>query len=221
MPSSTPQSQSTARHARRHAAPSSSAADTHSTAPTLPPYEPPSAPLNAAAKRALAGLLQSPPLNVLRTHIQHAGEKLTDSAGEVNERATDARVRYEKRVERKRERRERDGEVDMEVDVEADDDGERERLASMQERVKTVTDGLEGRMRGVIDAEVKLGGLLDGIGDLEAEEEEEEEGGDDEEPETAPVQELDEKIGRCRADWEEGLSLTERWVYLPTYTDWV
>lgn len=160
----------------------------------------------------------------------------------MNERATDARVRHEKRMERKRERRERGREGQIDVDGEGDGDGEEdeegERLRSMQERVRTVSDGLEGSMRGVVDSEVRLNGVLNGIGELEREdgneggvsrrrtrraanqedeEGEEEEGeGESEELGTPPIQELNEKIGRCQSDWE-GLSLTERWVSIPSY----
>ena len=38
----------------------------------------------------------------LKTHLQHAAEKLTDSAGDVNEKLSDARVRYERAKEKRR-----------------------------------------------------------------------------------------------------------------------
>lgn len=242
MPSSTLHS---SRHNRdslsrsRRSGPSSSAPSTQPP-PTLPDYEPPSAPLNPAGKRALARLLQSDRLSTLKGHIEDVGKKLTGSAGEVNEHATDARIRYEKRLRKKRER-----EPEQENNGDEADEEEAERLTRMEEKVRAVTGSLEESMRGVIDAEVRLGGLLDGIGELERDEEnggvgrrvrgrrtrraagqeDEGEGGEEdegeEEPGVPPTEELNEKIGRCQADWE-GQSLTERWVLpLPVYMDWL
>ncbi|KAH2222746.1 hypothetical protein KXV58_007229 [Aspergillus fumigatus] len=145
--------------------------------PPLPAYEPPIAPLNAAGHNAIVGLLNAPSLRQLKTHIQRAEEKLTDSAGEVNERLTDARVRYQK--ERARKRRKANGEMPLAEGVGAkqeredgsedddDDDGEeRHRLARLEEQVQSVTEELEARMRQTIDAEVKLEGLKGVLADM-------------------------------------------------------
>ncbi|GIJ89726.1 hypothetical protein Asppvi_008671 [Aspergillus pseudoviridinutans] len=171
------------RHASRNDRTSASTnRHTHSRAstPPLPDYEPHIAPLNAAGHNAIIALLNAPSVRQLKTHIQRAEEKLTDSAGEVNERLTDARVRYQK--ERARKRRRGDGETPAaegggakeEEDVEEDDDDGEEinRLARLEEQVQSVTEELEARMRQTIDAEVKLEGLKGVLADMAKEAEE-------------------------------------------------
>lgn len=141
---------------------------------TLPTYEPPTAPLNPAGQRALAALLQSHSLRHLKAHLQHASEKLAETASEANERLTDARVRYERQKERRQQRQQRRGDGEGE-DGEAegdgerddnDDDDEKQKLARMEERVNEVTGKLEETMRRVVDAEVKLDGLTGVVGEL-------------------------------------------------------
>ncbi|KAL1966982.1 hypothetical protein VTN77DRAFT_3726 [Rasamsonia byssochlamydoides] len=95
-----------------------------SSRPTLPEYEPLSAPLNAAGQRALAALLQSSSYRHLKTHLQQAADKLTETAGEVNERATDARVRYEQQKQRKRAEKNGNNNRSKAVKEEDDDDEE-------------------------------------------------------------------------------------------------
>jgi mRNA (guanine-N7-)-methyltransferase len=155
-------------------------AHSRTSTPPLPAYEPPIAPLNAAGHNAIIALLNAPSLRQLKTHIQSAEEKLTDSAGEVNERLTDARVRYQK--ERARKRRRADGETpaaegggakEEEDEEDDDDDGEEiNRLARLEEQVQSVTEELEARMRQTIDAEVKLEGLKGVLADMAKEAEE-------------------------------------------------
>ncbi|GAQ03371.1 hypothetical protein ALT_0692 [Aspergillus lentulus] len=161
-----------------------SQAQSRASTPPLPAYEPPIAPLNAAGHNAIIALLNAPSLRQLKTHIQRAEEKLTDSAGEVNERLTDARVRYQKERARKRKRangetpgaegvsaKQEEGENDNENDD--DDDGEEiNRLARLEEQVQSVTEELEARMRQTIDAEVKLEGLKGVLADMAKEAEE-------------------------------------------------
>ncbi|RHZ62144.1 SUMO ligase MMS21 [Aspergillus thermomutatus] len=158
-------------------------AHTRASTPPLPAYEPPIAPLNAAGHNAIIALLNSQSLRQLTTHVQRAEEKLTDSAGEVNERLTDARVRYQK--ERARKRRRANGDLKTETPAadgvgekeeeegDDDDDGEEiNRLAQLEEQVKSITEELEARMRQTIDAEVKLEGLRGVLADMAKEAEE-------------------------------------------------
>ncbi|GFF72194.1 E3 SUMO-protein ligase nse2 [Aspergillus udagawae] len=169
------------RHASRNDRTSTNRhAHSRTSTPPLPAYEPPIAPLNAAGHNAIIALLNAPSLRQLKTHIQSAEEKLTDSAGEVNERLTDARVRYQK--ERARKRRRADGETpaaegggakEEEDEEDDDDDGEEiNRLARLEEQVQSVTEELEARMRQTIDAEVKLEGLKGVLADMAKEAEE-------------------------------------------------
>ncbi|RJE27502.1 hypothetical protein PHISCL_00088, partial [Aspergillus sclerotialis] len=112
---------------RRHGDRSAPSLSTNNhTIPTLPPYQPPIAPLNDTGKRALASILEGTSQRHLKHHLQHAAEKLTDSAGEVNERFTAARVKFERRVEKQR-ALEREGKEE-----EWDEDGERSKVEKME-----------------------------------------------------------------------------------------
>lgn len=62
-------------------------------------------PLNAAGQRSLAALLSGSSFKQIQKHLNQAGEKLTETAAEVNERATDSRVRYENSKRKKRSER--------------------------------------------------------------------------------------------------------------------
>lgn len=133
-------------------------------APELPAYEPPEAPLTAESHRQLTTLLQSRYLSQLKTHLQHAAEKLTDSAGDVNERLSDARVRYEKS---------RAAQRNNDEDEQGDEDESSEeyrRLAETETKVDDVTGRMEEKMRQIIDCEARLQGLTDAMSNLEREE---------------------------------------------------
>lgn len=157
------------------------------TAPTLPAYEPLSAPLTPQAQRALASLSQSSSFRNLRAHVKLAAEKLTETAGETNERATDARIRYERQKQDDNNDRRRsvknegegDGnnedEADSEVgndkvsENEEDDDENNQqaaKLARLEEKVKEVTGRLEEHMRQMVDAGVKLDKLSEVVENL-------------------------------------------------------
>lgn len=133
-----------------------------SEATPLPEYETPEAPLTAESQRQIAALLASQHLRTLRTHLQHATEKLTHSGGEVNERLSDARIRYEKMKEARR----RQGDED--VDDESNE--EYQRLAEAETRVNAITAQMEEKTRLIVDSEIKLQGLTDAMGQIEREE---------------------------------------------------
>lgn len=133
--------------------------------PELPEYQPPEAPLTAESHRQLATLLNSHYSRHLKTHLQHAAEKLTDSAGDVNEKLSDARVRYERAKEK---RRGASGSED--VDVEEDDENEEyQRLAEMERKVDGVTGRMEEKVRLIIDSEARFQGLQDAMTTLDRE----------------------------------------------------
>ncbi|KAE8419094.1 zinc-finger of the MIZ type in Nse subunit-domain-containing protein [Aspergillus pseudocaelatus] len=234
---------SSSRHRSRHL---SSSAQRHTqalsqrsraTTPPLPAYEAPIAPLHTTAQNKLLSLLKSQSLRPLKTHLQHAEEKLTDSAGEVNERLTDARVRLQRLKERRGERenfdeREEDGVQRQQEDT---DDWE-ERLRELEGRVGGVTERLEARMRGTIDGEVRVDGLVGVLGTVEREVEqdgssersmrrrtrgrggEEDDDEDDEDYEEAeredesvpPSRRLDELLGENYVEWDKR-SLTQKY----------
>ncbi|OQE47515.1 hypothetical protein PENCOP_c001G01487 [Penicillium coprophilum] len=134
-----------------------------SEARPLPEYQTPEAPLTAESQRQIAALLASHHLRNLRTHLQHAAEKLTHSGGEVNERLSDARVRYEKSKEARR----------SQGDENVDDDESNEeyqRLAELETRADAITARMEEKTRQVVDSEIKLQGLTDAMGEIEREE---------------------------------------------------
>ncbi|OJJ45471.1 hypothetical protein ASPZODRAFT_69562 [Penicilliopsis zonata CBS 506.65] len=139
--------------------------------PMAPEYERPIAPLNAAGQRALSMHLQAHSLSRLKKHIQHAEEKLTDSAGEINERLTDARYRY-----RKEEQRRRENEVELNIlgsEEEGNDEDANQqslqRIAAMEQQVTSTSEKLEEQMRQIVDAEVKLESLSSIVHELGAE----------------------------------------------------
>ena len=134
-----------------------------SEARPLPEYQTPEGPLTAESQRQIAALLSSHHLRTLRTHLQHAAEKLTHSGGEVNERLSDARTRYEKLKEARR--RQGDENVD---DDEANE--EYQRLAEAETRVEAITARMEEKTRLIVDSEVKLQGLTDAMSQIEREE---------------------------------------------------
>ncbi|KAL2870496.1 SUMO ligase MMS21 [Aspergillus lucknowensis] len=153
--------------------------------PPVPTYEPPAAPLNEVGRTALLSLLRSQALRQLRTHIQHAELKLTESAGEVNERLTDAKLRLNRQREREQERvvsrsmtEVGDGEANeskganMDVDGGVRDggkEGEAGRVKELEESVKDITGRLDGSMRRAIDSEVRTAALEEVLGGLQRE----------------------------------------------------
>lgn len=130
--------------------------------PEMPEYQSSEAPLTAEAHRQLTTLQNSTDLRHLKTHLQHATEKLTDTAGDVNERLLDARLRYEKRRQRQR---------DAGEDVPGDEDSdELAQLAERERKVEEVTGQMEVKMRQMIDSEARLQNLLDTMAKMEREE---------------------------------------------------
>lgn len=109
----------------------------------------------------------------MKTHLQHAEEKLTDSAGEVNERLTDARVRLQRLKERRGERKNFNEGEENGARQQGDTDDWEERLRELEERVEGATERLEGQMRGTIDGEVRVDGLVGVLGTIEREVEQE------------------------------------------------
>ncbi|OXV09430.1 hypothetical protein Egran_02807 [Elaphomyces granulatus] len=211
--------------------------------PTLPEYQPLSAPLNPGGQRALAAL-QANSFRRLRTHLQNAAEKLTETAGEVIERATDARVRYERQQQKRTQNKDDGDEADRDEDRNDNEDNsndeEFKKLVQLEERVKEITDTLEEKMRGVIDAEVKLAvlektiGLLGREAEIEANasqvrgannangeegdgsDEAKQEGGEQARPVQPLTDKLAKKLAKDRAKWET-LSLTQRYSTNNTY----
>ncbi|GAQ42145.1 hypothetical protein AtubIFM55763_003674 [Aspergillus tubingensis] len=133
--------------------------------PPLPPYEPPTSTLTTLSHQpttapALSALLATHTSSTLKTHLQHAQEKLTDAAGEINERLTDAKERSKKARERRRNLRSHTsgnnnndgGEGDGSEEEEEEEEGG---IEEFEERVNATTKILEETIRGVIDKEVR------------------------------------------------------------------
>ncbi|KAL2861480.1 zinc-finger of the MIZ type in Nse subunit-domain-containing protein [Aspergillus pseudodeflectus] len=141
--------------------------------PPLPAYQAPVGPLAEVGRTALVTLLHSQALRQLKTHVQHAELKLTESAGEVNERLTDATVRLKRKREKERERDvsrsmteagdgDTEGKDRMDVaggDADGGHEEEIARLKEFEEKVRGVTEKLDGSMRKAIDSEVKIDAL--------------------------------------------------------------
>ncbi|KAJ6028523.1 hypothetical protein N7540_004099 [Penicillium herquei] len=139
--------------------------------PELPPYEAPEGPLNAESQRQLLQLINSREYRQLEVNLKHAAEKLTESAGQVNDRILDARIRFEKAKEKKRSQKtdENDEEHDDAYD-ETDETEELERLGDMERRTAALTGQMEEKMRQVIDSETGLHTLKQCIRQIEREE---------------------------------------------------
>ncbi|KAL4908996.1 zinc-finger of the MIZ type in Nse subunit-domain-containing protein [Aspergillus multicolor] len=146
--------------------------------PSLPEYEAPIAPLTDPGRQALTSLLRSQNLRSLKAHIQHVEAKLTDSAGEVNERLAEAKLRAKRKAERQRESREAsramteggDGEGGENVDLnDKEDPKEAERLRELEEQVEAVTGRLDEKMRRAIDSAVRVDGLSEALNKLQGE----------------------------------------------------
>ncbi|KAL4932793.1 mRNA capping enzyme-domain-containing protein [Aspergillus undulatus] len=143
--------------------------------PPLPAYELPVAPLTEAGRQALQSLLRSQSLRLLKTHIRHAEAKITESAGEVNDRLADAKIKAQRRKERKD--RERDASRSMteagdeEGNVDADDGVNEDvvRVRELGQSVEDVTRRLDETMRRAIDSGVRVDGLVDILGRLQEE----------------------------------------------------
>ncbi|RAH57495.1 hypothetical protein BO85DRAFT_488229 [Aspergillus piperis CBS 112811] len=135
--------------------------------PPLPPYEPPTSTLTTLSHQpttapALSALLATHTSSTLRTHLQHAQEKLTDAAGEINERLTDAKERSKKAKERRMNLRSHTEENNIGEGGEEGNGSEEEEeeeggdgIEEFEERVKATTKILEETIRGVIDKEVR------------------------------------------------------------------
>jgi mRNA (guanine-N7-)-methyltransferase len=90
---------------------------------------------------------------------------LTDCAGEINDRLTDAKARYKRQREKRRASRNQsaDGEEAQEGsgdDVDEEEVEEARRVAKLEEEVKRMTERMEEKMRGVVDADVKVVTLM-------------------------------------------------------------
>ncbi|KAL2835245.1 mRNA capping enzyme-domain-containing protein [Aspergillus cavernicola] len=139
--------------------------------PPLPEYEAPVAPLNEVGRNALVSLLRSQALRQLKTHIQHAEMKIQESAGEVNERATDARVRLQKERDRMGRSMTEGREGGSNGDGEGGEGNREEaaRLKGYEEAVREVTGKLDVSMRRAIDSEVRVDALGEVLGGLQGE----------------------------------------------------
>lgn len=178
--------------------PAAASSSTTRNRPQTPDYEPLSTPLNAKAQRALASLNSATHFRQLKEHIRLAGDKLTETAGEANERMSDARHRFENLTSRKRaasaaakknRKKNKAGDDEIEDDDNDDEDNddeeageereegeeddekrraEMQRLDNFEAKVKLTTSQLEERMRGVVDAEYKVSGLQAAIQEIAA-----------------------------------------------------
>ncbi|PYI11322.1 hypothetical protein BO78DRAFT_425832 [Aspergillus sclerotiicarbonarius CBS 121057] len=166
--------------------------------PPLPAYEPPTCSLahltaQPGTHPALVALQTSHTASSLKTHLQHAQEKLTDAAGEINERLTDARERERRVGERRRKFggsegvnvRDGDGDGDGEDNETGEDENENEDgsgsgsgsgneeggsdggVSAFEKAVSETTTQLEESMRGSIDAEVRFENVGKVLGAME------------------------------------------------------
>ena len=143
----------------------------------LPAYEPPIGPLTPNSQRVLARLLQNEGLKNAQRHVQEASSKVSNAAGDINEKLTEAKQRHERYLASQRKRREKmesqDGEGEMDVDgdggggdslgrnIEEEETKFREREAE----VKRLTTALEEKIRRIVDSDVMLEDVKTWLGD--------------------------------------------------------
>lgn len=139
--------------------------------PELPPYETPIAPLNPEQQRQIATLLSSRDLRDLKSHIKHAADLLTESAGQIGDRLIDAQVRYENQKEKANQSRRAGSDGEQAVN-DADEalTEEQERLTGMEQKVDGLRGAMEERMRHLIDTESRIQGIEDAVGQMAREE---------------------------------------------------
>ena len=154
----------------------------------MPPL---STPLNAKAGGALLDLIKNNCIKDLRKHLQFAVEKLAESAGEINERVTDGKLRYEKTMKKRayalkqqqqaKNRGGGEGEDNAEEEnddnnhnnknanegkEQVEDEAEKQRLADYEERVKQVTGRLDEKLRDIIDVNARVDGFADVVKEI-------------------------------------------------------
>ncbi|TKA80058.1 hypothetical protein B0A49_02498 [Cryomyces minteri] len=113
----------------------------------FPPYEHLSHPLNVSAQRALANLRLTHHLAKFQKQLDYAGESITSSAGEINDRLASKRERVRKR----KAKRQQQG---LEDDEEQE---EKERsVEELQSKVERMTQRMDDNLRKVIDGQHAL-----------------------------------------------------------------
>lgn len=142
----------------------------------LPPYQPQVAELNATAQRAIQNLNRGVNLKHLSTHLAHASGALTGNAGEVNDRLTEAKARYEKSRKRLREKEIQRRNAEKGRDPGPDDDGDdddaslaeigrdeaaEKKIEEMEKTVREITAKMELGMRRIVDMEVDVDAMKD------------------------------------------------------------
>ena len=116
---------------------------------TLQP-QPPVAPLNPAAQQALTELLQPQASRKrLAASLNDAAKKLTEVAGQLNDRGTELRLRHAKLQAR------------LEANGEEMDEEERIEYDTFQAKVKDLTQKMDHGIRGVIDGQTWLENVPD------------------------------------------------------------
>lgn len=122
----------------------------------LPAYQPQSHPLNDAAQRALQTLPQTHSLKKLKERLNEANRQLSECAAEINDR-------YQRKAALQQRRRARLAQQGL------DEDEERERaIDEMQQRVQTLTDGMEEGIRNIIDARAAVEATEEALSEIHA-----------------------------------------------------
>ncbi|KAL2354852.1 zinc-finger of the MIZ type in Nse subunit-domain-containing protein [Cryomyces antarcticus] len=113
----------------------------------FPPYEHLSHPLNVSAQRALANLRSTHSLAKLQKQLDYAGESVTSSAGEINDRLAS-------KLEHVRKRKAKRQQQGLEDDEEQE---EKERnVEELQSKVEGMTQRMDANLRKVIDGQHAL-----------------------------------------------------------------
>lgn len=133
----------------------------------LPAYEPPVGPLTPNCQRALARLLQNEGLKNAQRHVQDASAKVSNAAGDINEKLTEARQRHARYLASERKRREKAESQGGNDEADADGGGgggglgknveeEEAKFRAREEEVERLTVALEEEIRRVVDSDIML-----------------------------------------------------------------
>src|SRR3984957_13529152 len=114
--------------------------------------QPPVAPLNPAAQQALAELLQAQASRKrVAASLNDAAKKLTEVAGQLNDRGTELRLRHARQQAR------------LEANGEEMDEEERIEYDTFQAKVKDLTQKMDHSIRNVIDGQTWLENVPDAL----------------------------------------------------------
>lgn len=125
----------------------------------LPAYENPQHSLNAAQQRELQGLEKLESLEILKKHLEHANDSVTNTAGDINDRFTERQTSWRKRKAKRAQQEMNQDDADLQEE-ETD-------LEAMRQRVDKMTQHMEETVRKIIDSSKYVESIKNGIQEVQ------------------------------------------------------